>query len=102
MSLQVYTKQLKSMDPSVRVAGDVMKCKVNNHSVTVTKPDADMLLVTLKAPAYMKYSVNSDVVKDNTVLSPTDLKKALAPGKRPTYRKTLEVQVNGSEGVELN
>lgn len=101
-NLQIYVEQLKSIDPSARVVKDVMKCQYNNHSVTVSKPSDDSLLVTLKAPAHMKYSVNGNVVKDD-VLSPTDLKKALAPGKHPIYRKTIEVQVDDSqETVELN
>ena len=103
MSLQIYVEQLKSIDPSARVVKDVLKCQYNNHAVTVSKPSDDKLLVTLKAPAHMKYSVDGNVVKDHTALSPTDLKKALAPGEQPTYRKTLEVQVDDSkETVELN
>lgn len=103
MSLQLYVEQLKSIDPSARVVKDVLKCQYNNHAVTVSKPSDDKLLVTLKAPSHMKYSVNSNVVKDDTVLSPTDLKGALIPGEHPTYRKTLEVQVDDSqETVELN
>lgn len=101
-SLQMYADQMKSIDPSARVVKDVMKCRYNNHAVTVSKPSDDKLLVTLKAPSHMKYSVNSDVVKDDTVLSPTDLKKALTPGEHPAYRKTLEVQVDDSKDVELN
>ena len=51
----------------------------------------------------MKYSLNGDVVKTDTTLSPSDLKRALTPGEHPTYRKTLEVQVDDSkETVELN
>ena len=103
MSLQMYADQMKSIDPSVKVVGDVMKFKYHNHAVTVSKLNDDQLSITLKAPAHMKYSVNSDVVKDDTVLSPTDLKKALTPGEHPAYRKTLEVQVDDSkETVELN
>lgn len=99
-NLQIYVEQLKSIDPSARVVKDVLKCQYNNHAVTVSKPSDDSLLVTLKAPTHMKYSVNGNMVKDD-VLSPTDLKKALTPGEHPAYRKTLEVQVDdGQETVE--
>ena len=103
VSLQIYVDQMKTIDPSARVVKDVLKCQYHHHAVIVSKPSDDSLLVTLKAPSHMKYSVNSNVVKDDTVLSPTDLKKALIPGNHPTYRKTLEVQVDdGQETVELN
>lgn len=102
MSLQIYVEQIKSIDPSIKVVGDVMKFKYHNHAVTVSKPSDNTLSVTLKAPSHMKYSLNGDVVKTDTTLSPSDLKKALTPGKHPTYRKTIEVQLDDSENVELN
>lgn len=66
-NLQLYVEQLKSIDPSAKMVKDVLKCQYNNHAVTVSKPSDDSLLVTLKAPAHMKYSVNSNVV--NILLS---------------------------------
>ena len=41
MSLQMYADQMKSIDPSVKVASDVMKFKYHNHAVTVSKPSDD-------------------------------------------------------------
>lgn len=102
MSLQIYANQMKSIDPAVKVVDGIMKCKYHNHSVIVSKPSDNTLSVTLKAPSHMKYSLNGDVVKTDTTLSPSDLKKALTPGKHPTYRKTIEVQLDDSENVELN
>lgn len=102
MSLQIYAEQMKSIDSSAKVVNDVLKCKYHNHSVIVSKPSDNTLSITLKAPAYMKYSLNGDVAKGGT-FSSTDLKKALTSGKHPTYLKTMTINLNDQEdSVQLN